>query len=640
MAGKYTFGRLVIFFSICLCLGALLILSCTDADDTTSELSWKKIHDAAAPYPSNDRMAVYDPDRDRLVLFGGTYIRDTWEYDGQKWWQIDTERAVPVRYGGSACYHGGLKGTILFGGSDKEGKDSNQLWFYDGQGWDRLTSDTPGPAPRHNAGLSYDTRQGRLVLFGGESEAGVLNDTWVWKAGHWNKIETDNKPSPRKGHGQVYDYSRGITVVFGGAGQARDTWAFDGSDWSLIESTITPLPRFFPAMTYDSADDTVVMIGGQTHPSSTMNPLKDHWLLEGNEWTRLQVLTPDLGLKYPKLSYVPGRGQMYFYTSLASFYPPREAYSILYTVKGQKMVETPIVDGPQPFDYGIALVDWKDQEQFLLFSSYDRNCEECFWQLDGMHWSRSKIQRPPYAHLLSNVTMVYNRNDDVLFLFPGHHYYDPVNFFRHFEYAGGQWSERECSAGPMAQNSSAIAYDTQRNVLVLFGGYCTHGTYDPELDETWEYDGEHWRQCFPENSPSKRWGCVMAFDEDRSVMVLHGGSDEGMRRRDTWEYDGTTWRKVETAHAPIKVGPMVYHTGLKRILLFSEMDWAYEWDNYFWCYDGNDWEPVPRAEGTSNGPSPRMEATMAFHPESTKLVFFGGVGSGNICYADTWEFTP
>jgi len=86
------------------------------------------------------------------------------------------------------------------------------------------------------------------------------------------------------------------------------------------------------------------------------------------------------------------------------------------------------------------------------------------------------------------------------------------------------WS-RAASDGPGPRYGTALAYDSQRRVVVLFGG-----AGDDELyGDTWEWDGTSWtRRCDTgECGPPPRRYHTMVYDSQRGVTVLFGGSADG-----------------------------------------------------------------------------------------------------------------
>src|SRR5262249_41716876 len=112
----------------------------------------------------------------------------------------------------------------------------------------------------------------------------------------------------------------------------------------------------------------------------------------------------------------------------------------------------------------------------------------------------------------------------------------------------------------------AIAYDSTRNKLVLFGG---HGG----LGDTLECDGERWNQT-ASTGPSPRQGHAMAYDSARGKVVLFGGtSPQGgvlTPLNDTWEWDGTSWTQVASSGpSPRQFHAMAYDSTRRRIVLFG-----------------------------------------------------------------------
>lgn len=91
---------------------------------------------------------------------------------------------------------------------------------------------------------------------------------------------------------------------------------------------------------------------------------------------------------------------------------------------------------------------------------------------------------------------------------------------------------------PLPRSNQAMAYDSKRHVVVLFGGWTNKGEL---LDDTWEYDGEKWYQPSVASQPPSRLYHAMVYDEARGVVVLFGGFADETYLNDTWEYNGVTW---------------------------------------------------------------------------------------------------
>ena len=69
--------------------------------------------------------------------------------------------------------------------------------------------------------------------------------------------------------------------------------------------------------------------------------------------------------------------------------------------------------------------------------------------------------------------------------------------------------------------------------------------------DTWEYDGSTWWQITTTSAPSARGGHALAYDSSRRVVVLYGGSTESSDSDETWEYDGVNWVQKYSAGRPM-----------------------------------------------------------------------------------------
>ena len=100
------------------------------------------------------------------------------------------------------------------------------------------------------------------------------------------------------------------------------------------------------------------------------------------------------------------------------------------------------------------------------------------------------------------------------------------------------WEPRDWGFPPPRERH-ALAYDSARGKVVLFGGMSNEGH---GLGDTWEWDGTNWEEVTPATSPQARVSHGLAYDSTRERVVLFGG--EGWSDRhlgDTWEWDGSDW---------------------------------------------------------------------------------------------------
>jgi hypothetical protein len=96
------------------------------------------------------------------------------------------------------------------------------------------------------------------------------------------------------------------------------------------------------------------------------------------------------------------------------------------------------------------------------------------------------------------------------------------------------WMQRANAPLPSARSALSMAYDSDLQRVVLFGGLQT-GT-SSQLDDTWEWDGVAWANVSSTPSPAGGNSRAMAFDSRRGRMVLFGGyANNSPYFTDTWE---------------------------------------------------------------------------------------------------------
>jgi PKD repeat protein len=196
-----------------------------------------------------------------------------------------------------------------------------------------------------------------------------------------------------------------------------------------------------------------------------------------------------------------------------------------------------------------------------------------------------------------------------------------------WEWDGTNWVKRDPIAKPSARYAHAMAYDSRCGVVVLFGGYDGNRSNS----ETWEWDGTNWTQKFPANKPSAQAWHAMAYDSTRGVVVLFGaGGDFG----ETWEWDGTNWTKRNPANKPPgRVSHAVAYDSTRGVVVLFGGYGNGAYLNDTWEWDGIDWtQRFP-----TNAPSVRWEHAMAYDSTQGVVLLFGGRYKDKIP-GDTWEW--
>jgi hypothetical protein len=237
--------------------------------------------------------------------------------------------------------------------------------------------------------------------------------------------------------------------------------------------------------------------------------------------------------------------------------------------------------------------------------------------------------------------MVYDAARHRVVLFGGTDTYALYN--ETWEWGGTDWMQRTPGHRPPGTIYGALAFDAARQRVVLWGGDIGDGGVEVSSSETWVWDGIDWIQRTPLHSPSPRNHHALAYDSARERVVLFGGADDsGNVLGDTWEWDGALWTEVTTSTAPVPRSghAMAYDSVRYRIVLFGGADSA---GNYFsdtWEWDGASW-----TERAQAGPSPRGAAQMAYFGSLQRPVIFGGGQTATVngtatfsYYNDTWQW--
>lgn len=187
-------------------------------------------------------------------------------------------------------------------------------------------------------------------------------------------------------------------------------------------------------------------------------------------------------------------------------------------------------------------------------------------------------------------------------LFGGSYYFDFPWSVRPNEtwiWNGANWSLRTTTSAPAARLGHAMAYDSLRGVVVLFGGVgANYGVFN----DTWEFDGADWIQRQPAVNATGVCRTAMAYDRTRGRCVLFGGNRNNIGgaggvwnlSNETWEWDGVNWLQRTPAVAPsARVDHfMVWDPLRQRVTLGTGFPVAVgNWNPIrdHWEWDGSNW---------------------------------------------------
>jgi len=237
----------------------------------------------SAPAPRLEHVAVLDPTRDRLIVFGGKdnfiFYGDLWSLDltgSGAWSPLAAAGTAPAPMETRAVYDPVRDRLLFFGGYRPPAAvaELRELTLSGTPTWNDLSATGTPPPARYGHTMIYDPFGDRVIVYGGYTGTTFLDDVWeLTLAGTpaWHQLfPTGGPPPPRYGHSAIFDSQRLRMLVFGGFHDAPDTfmndvWALDLATpkWSqLALDQGPPPPRDFSALVYDELQDRAVLFGG------------------------------------------------------------------------------------------------------------------------------------------------------------------------------------------------------------------------------------------------------------------------------------------------------------------------------------------------------------------------------------------
>jgi len=302
------------------------------------------------------------------------------------------------------------------------------------------------------------------------------------------------------------------------------------------------------------------------------------------------------------------------------------------------------------------------------------------WEWDGVRWTQITPQDPegdgnPLP--TTGAAMVFDSVRNVVVMFGGDASLanpDPLRPAL-WEWNGVSWARRcdgvpasdTCgSALPPARTRHAMAFDSLRGQVIVFGGCTSSGCAGGDLSDTWEWDGSLWqKRCdgVPASDvcpthPIGREGAAMAFDPYRGKTTLNGGLwTSWPYPLETWEWDGSTWERRcdgspvgDTCTEPVfrYMHGMAFDEQRRKIVMFGgQSGYSQPSAADVWEWDGTTWDK--RCDGSPVGdtcpamPSARRGYGMVYDAMAKQIVLFAGradadCGTGSVWCDDTWSW--
>ena len=604
-----------------------------------SGVSWEKrcdgvpATDLCALNPGSRQffMMTYDSWRGQTVLFGGnggdwSKVQATWEWDGSQWLQLATAGLRPTpRSFGALAFDTDEGKSMLFGGQDGECDDATggysdggycgALWSWDGSEWEMVCAGhdaCSGPTPRSDLALAYDGVSRRLLLQGGvgaadpcDSDPGVSTNTqacsgtWAWNAStaSWTRVcgaglACSTGSTRRTANHMAFDVAKGVVVRIGPryGESSNDTWEWTGGTWRIAASRDIyyygrPPGDVSIATAYDAARGAVLAwtdenYGGQEHLIA----------YDGSDWKFVCGLWTD----FPTCGL-----------------PERSGKAMAY----HRLNGAAVLFGGCA---GVNCTADEGQTYELVPDTFRRTCG------DSLDFEPACGPSARIDHL-----MAYDENNHVVLMHGGVTFKDGT----------GGAGALLCDSAGSPWCDSTWAYDG-----------CSW-TYDAGPPKTWTTTGCTWRQVCGAGTggagctgptPARR-GAAWAYDSDRQVTVLFGGVDSsGNLLGDSWEWDGAAWTErcpggtCSPRPSARKGHTMAYDRDTKRLLLYSGQ--AAAATDELWQWDGTRWTQLVPADCEGDGsPAPRWGGALAYH-EARKATLSVGSGVHGDGSREEWLF--
>jgi hypothetical protein len=611
-----------------------------------------------------------------MVMFGGhdvnfNKLNDLWEFDtAARTWTNRTPSPLPSSWPSRraghamACDPVGQR-IILFAGWDENGDFSNGRflndtweWSMPSRTWTNRTPSGAKPVPRRGARMVYDAANARIVMFGGSDATAYFpnpfaggtqeDETWIWNldTNTWTALSTTAASASGRGfpgrtyHGMVYNTATGRIWIYGGIGilpgntssavDLADVWELNGATW--VDRTPTggpaPLGRGWAGVAFDPASSRMIVHSGWN--STTQADYPDTWAFDGSSWSQL-FLSGDggamLGRDSHAMAFDPTRSTLFIYGGYLS--DVVELNTASRTISTVQSTTWP----PDQDQHSAAYDPHRDTVVMLGGGSPET------WELSagGMTWTFSYVPGPNgrIGH-----AMAYQTSRRRIVLFGGRARsmgaVGGTVFNDTWEWDGTAktWTRRTPPVSPPARYDHAMVFDEARSRAVLVGGRTLSGT---PLNDVWEWDGTTWMQVG--SGPSARVGHAMTYDAVRRTVVLFGGHTGSANSNQTWERDSASgaWSLRSSAGPSARTQAALSPSGdaAGGVLLFGGGTSAGTFLNDTWRWNGTSWQ---QASVPGTRPTPRQNARLLFAPTSRRLIMFGGQTaggrSGELWYAD------
>jgi len=527
---------------------------------------------------------------------------------------------------GSDFAAGTHSGTELDAGAVRLAMDSGS-----DRSWTKM--DSIHPTPRSGHGMVFDSVNGVEVMYGGS----YSNETWTYNmtTNLWTLKRPGLTPSACGSFAMAYDPSRGLTLLFGGGDSAasrfHETWTYNAATnvWTDMAPASSPPALSALSMVYDSGRGVFIMFGGM----DGAKVWNETWAysLATNTWTRLAVKNAPSPRYSYSMAYDASAGLTVLWGGVNSTFSGTLNETWTFDSRTNEWTERKTALSPGTRN-GCPMVYDSLSRLCVAFSLADNQV----WRFTTGNHSWTPVENTAGAVLPAGTAQAFDPRYGITVMFGSG---NPTDELWTYSTSLDRWAVIPATRAPTPRTDHSMVYDSVHQLTVMFGG---NSTRMRTLSDTWTYDSlaDVWKNVTPGACPPARANHAMAFDPRGGNVILFGGSGASNEPlNDTWAYNASvnSWLNREPAGPPParrghsmsydgSTGLIVLHGGAAGGLL-----------NDTWVYNSsaNTWTQITPALS----PPPRNEFAMDYDPGARLTILFGGYLGGKPSSSnDTWAF--
>lgn|GEM_PF-1328650 len=521
--------------------------------------------------------AVFDPLRRRILVFGGAtyayrydltgyaYFADVWSLSLEgptSWSRLQVSgTSPPGRAWHSLTYDPERDRVLLFGGDATNHTDD--VWALTLSGapsWIELSPAGPGPTNRLEHTALYEPQQDRLIVFGGLFH----NDAWALSLGApvaWSRLTAAGTPPEDTGHQAVHDPARNRLIAFGGTrfwfpfetihdrrATSNEVLALDLATspvWHPL--TLMPQVRIGHGMVYDPVRDRMLMFGGRN--------LKGIPSYDENLWA----------LPLPDASR---------WTVMSSAGLRRERHGFVHDPLNDRLIGLGGMEVGGGCSRDVLLSHYPEPENWAIPLTGGEGFSPV--PAGGLKEGHSAVYDPPRGRIVtfggSEIQSLGCGPRDISLWTRVY-----SNSLRTLSLTGApEWGEPDTGSRPRPREGHSAVFDSDRDRMIIFGG---EGDEHPPFNEIWALclAGEPvWSRLTPTGDAGPRRAFHTAFyDPVRDRMVVFGGTDGNAPvSNELWSFSfvDSKWTRLSpqgTPPAPRSGHAAAYDPVRDRAILFG-----------------------------------------------------------------------